>query len=125
MNMRNRLVQVVCAGLVTASAASAQPVRTEVRVDSSLYDGYVGRYHLSPTAALIITRDGDHLFAQVGNLPPAEIFPASTKRYFYKEIDAQITFETDGRGQATAVIRRVDGKDSRGKRLGDLPKPFD
>jgi hypothetical protein len=36
-------------------------------------------------------------------LPPFEIFAASEREFFLTTFDARMTFEVDGRGQATAL----------------------
>src|SRR6266576_1592115 len=105
-----RATMVVCAVLF-AGTAGAQ----------SVSDGYVGRYQVTPTSVLTVSRDGDHLFTRLGLDSPIEIFPESAKTYVYKAADARITFETDRQGRATGIVRRGIGKDLHGKRLGDLP----
>ena len=95
--------------------------RKTVPVDPKIFDGYVGNYELMPNFIISITRDGDHLFAQATGQEKFEIFPESAKDYFYKVVDAQITFVTDGDGKATALILHQNG-DNRAERVkGPLP----
>ena len=58
--------------------------RKEVPVDSKLFDGYTGRYELTPSAIMAVTREGDHLFTQLTGQPRIEIFPESPRDYFVK-----------------------------------------
>ena len=37
----------------------------EITADVKRFDGYVGSYELAPTAVLVISREGDHLFVQI------------------------------------------------------------
>jgi len=100
--------------------APLQPPPTqhkEVAVDPKLFDGYVGRYELAPTFILAVTREVDHLFVQATGQPKFEVFPESPKDYFLKVVDAQITFETDAAGRATALVLHQNGKDQRAKRI--------
>ena len=100
--------------------APLQPPPTqhkELAVDPKLFDGYVGRYELAPTFILAVTREGDHLFVQATGQPKFEVFPESPKDYFLKVVDAQITFETDAAGRATALVLHQNGKDQRAKRI--------
>lgn len=90
---------------------------TAVEVDAALYDRYVGRYELSPSFAITVTRDGGQLFVQATGQPRFEVFPESETRYFLKVVDAQITFVTGADGRAEALILHQGGIDQRAKRV--------
>jgi D-alanyl-D-alanine-carboxypeptidase/D-alanyl-D-alanine-endopeptidase len=98
-------------------------MRTEVAVDPKLFDGYVGRFQLTPNFILTVTREGSHLFVQATGQPKAEVFPASEREYFYKVVDAQITFETGNQGRATGLILHQGGRDMPAKRIEGAPAP--
>jgi CubicO group peptidase (beta-lactamase class C family) len=103
---------------VPLMAPAAPPkTHTEVAVDPKIYDGYVGRYQLAPTAILEITRADNKLFVQLTGQPAFEIFPEAPTEYFLKAVDAQLTFETDGQGRATAVILHQLGRNPRAVRI--------
>lgn len=89
----------------------------EITVDPKLFDGYVGRYQLAPNFVLTVTREENHLFVQATNQRRAEVFPEGPRDYFYKVVDAQITFETDGQGRAIALTLHQAGKDLPAKRV--------
>jgi len=96
----------------------------EVTVDTKLFDGYVGRYQFAPNIIMTVTRDGDHLFAQLTGQPKAEIFPEGERDYFYKVVDAQITFVTDSQGRAAELTLHQNGFDQHAKRFeGEAPQP--
>src|SRR5262249_50635531 len=80
----------------------AEPAKEHKQVAAapSLFDGYLGRYELRPGFFLTISREDDRLFAQGTSQPKVEIFPEGEREYFYKVVDAQITFETDDHGRA-------------------------
>lgn len=86
-------------------------------VDSKVFDGYVGRYQLTPSAVLSILREGDHLYAQVGGQQRFELFPASEKEYFLKVARAEVTFNTDSHGVATGLVLHQGGRDTAAKRI--------
>lgn len=86
-------------------------------VDPSIYDGYVGRYGLTPALVFTIAREGNSLFAQLTGQPRVEIFPASDVLFFYKVTDAQITFEPDETGTARALVLRQAGQTLRAERI--------
>ena len=81
----------------------------EVTVDPKLFDGYVGSYQLAPNFALTVTHEGDHLFVQATGQPKFEVFPEGEREFFYKVVDAQITFVTDDQGKATELILHQGG----------------
>jgi CubicO group peptidase (beta-lactamase class C family) len=89
----------------------------EVVVDPKLFDGYVGQYQLAPNFILTITREGDKLFAQATGQPMFQIYPESEREFFYKVVDAQITFETDSTGRAISLTLHQNGANLPAKRL--------
>ena len=88
----------------------------QISVDPKLFDGYIGHYELAANFILTVTREGDHLFVQATGQQNFEVFAESEKAFFYKVVDAQITFETDSAGRATALILHQNGMDQRAKR---------
>jgi len=89
--------------------------RKEVQVDPKVLERYTGRYELAPNIILTVTRDDAHLYAQLTGQPRFEIFPASETEFFYKVVDAQITF-SDQR-----LVLHQNGADQPAKRIGDAP----
>ncbi|MEK7675483.1 MAG: DUF3471 domain-containing protein [Verrucomicrobiota bacterium] len=70
---------------------------------------YVGRYDYGG-AILTVTREGDHLFAQLTDQPRFEIFPKSETEFFWKVVPAQVTFVKDDKGKVIKGIHRQGGK---------------
>jgi CubicO group peptidase (beta-lactamase class C family) len=105
--------------LLDPSVPLAKPPRqhTEVKVDPKLFDAYVGSYQFAPDFAITITREGDHLFAQATGQSKFEIFPEGDRDYFFKVVDAQITFVVDKQGRATELILHQGGIDQHAKRV--------
>jgi CubicO group peptidase (beta-lactamase class C family) len=94
-----------------------QKEHVQVPVDPKLFDGYVGRYQLAPNFILTVTRQGDHLFVQATGQSNFEVFAEGPKDYFYKVVDAQITFEADTQGKVTALVLHQNGMDQRAQRV--------
>lgn len=105
--------------LLDADAPLMQPPKQhkEVHVDPKIYDGYAGVYQLAAKFFITVTRDGDRLYTQASGQSKIEIFPESEKEYFLKVVDAQITFVTDDKGHATALILHQNGQNVRGERV--------
>ena len=100
------------ANAVTAEKfAEQQKPRTPVAIDPKLLDGYVGRYKLAETAIFTVTREGDHLFAQLSGQPKFEVYPSGPKDFFYTVVAAQLTFVTDANGRAKELILHQNGRD--------------
>jgi CubicO group peptidase (beta-lactamase class C family) len=99
--------------------AKLKPARERkvARIDYSLYDAYAGRYELAPDLIFTIRRDGDRLTAQLTGQHAMEIFPESATEFFYKAVDAQITFVNDSQGKVTVLILHQHGRDLPAKRI--------
>ncbi|HXW13327.1 MAG TPA: serine hydrolase [Terriglobia bacterium] len=89
----------------------------EITLDPKRFDGYVGQYQLAPNFILTITREGDALFAQATGQSKVQIFPEGEREFFYKVVDAQITFETDSAGRATSLTLHQNGANTPAKRV--------
>jgi D-alanyl-D-alanine-carboxypeptidase/D-alanyl-D-alanine-endopeptidase len=105
------------APLLPAASAAAPRARVEVTVDAKLFDGYVGRYRLAPSAVFTVTREGDRLYAQLTGQPAFQLFAESATEYFYKVVDAQVSFETDAQQRASALVLHQNGRDLRAPRI--------
>lgn len=68
----------------------------EITVAPEILESYTGIYELAPQFALVITREGNRLFSQATGQQRVELFPQSDTKFFFKVVDAQITFEKDG-----------------------------
>lgn len=84
----------------------------QVSVDPQLFDGLVGRYRLFENFVLTISREGDRLFCQATGEPKLEIFPESEREFFFKVVDAQISFERDEHARAHRMVLHQGGLDT-------------
>jgi hypothetical protein len=83
----------------------------EAKVDPASYDAIVGKYDYGEgTSILTVTREGDHLFAQLTGQPKFEIFPASPSKFFWKVADAQVEFVKNDQGKVTKAIHHQGGR---------------
>jgi D-alanyl-D-alanine-carboxypeptidase/D-alanyl-D-alanine-endopeptidase len=89
----------------------------ESTVDAKRLDEFVGHYELSPIAVISITRDGEQLFAQITGQPRVAIYPRGDREFFYKVVDAQLTFQIAGEGKTIAVVLHQNGNDGTAKRI--------
>ena len=76
-----------------------------IDVDRAVLATYVGRYELAPSFILTVTLEDGGLMVQATGQGKAPIFASSQTEFFYKIVDAQITFvpgpaEKDAAGKA-------------------------
>jgi len=83
----------------------------EAKIDPALFASLIGRYDYSAGKAILtVTREGDHLFAQLTGQPKFEIFPKSPTEFFWKVVNAQVTFVKDDAGKVIKVIHHQAGR---------------
>jgi CubicO group peptidase (beta-lactamase class C family) len=111
------LTEIVSAFRQMYGMEKAAKPHSAVNVDPGVFDRYVGRYQFAPNATLTVTREGSGLVGQLTGQPKFELFPESERAFFLKVADAKITFETDGAGQATALIVDQAGCSTRATRI--------
>jgi hypothetical protein len=80
-----------------------------VTLDQKALDALTGQYQLAPQATVTITRDGDHLFAQLTGQGRFEVFPESPTSVFWRVVDAQASFTLGPDGRATALTLHQNG----------------
>jgi D-alanyl-D-alanine-carboxypeptidase/D-alanyl-D-alanine-endopeptidase len=90
--------------------------RVAVKIDPKIYDSYAGQYELAPGAVFTVRRDGDRLLAQLTGQTFLEVFPESETDFFYKEVDARLTFVKNDKGEVTDLILHQNG-DKTAKRI--------
>jgi CubicO group peptidase (beta-lactamase class C family) len=88
-------------------------------VSAESFDALAGRYDYGDLI-LTVTREGDHLFAQLGPGPKSEIFATSETEFFWKAGDAQITFVKDKSGKVVKAIHHQNGQNLYAPRLEEL-----
>jgi beta-lactamase regulating signal transducer with metallopeptidase domain len=91
-----------------------------VALSASALDAIVGRYdYLS--AVLTVTREGDHVFAQLPGQPRYEIWPKSESVFFWKIVEAQVAFIKNDRGEVVKAMHHQGGNTIIAQKLTDIP----
>lgn len=114
-NYGDEVVSKITDELARLTLGAAAPHR-QVKVNPRLYGGFVGSYQLESAVFTITAKDG-RLFAKLTGQRTLELFPESEYRYFYKAVDAVLTFEKNAAGRIDAVTLEQDGKKIRAGRL--------
>ncbi|WP_213286305.1 serine hydrolase [Bradyrhizobium sp. sGM-13] len=92
-------------------------IRREVPVDPAVLAAYAGRYELSPTFALTVRADGARLFIQATAQPEIEVYAESETEFFYRVVDAQVSFARSEGGVVSSLRLHQNGKHLPGRRL--------
>jgi serine-type D-Ala-D-Ala carboxypeptidase/endopeptidase len=89
----------------------------EVPVNPAVLAAYAGRYEVSPTFVLTVRPDGGKLFIQATAQQEFQAFAESDTEFFYRVVDAQVTFARPESGVSPSLVLHQNGKDLPGKRL--------
>jgi ketosteroid isomerase-like protein len=84
--------------------------RTSIKVDSKIYDDYVGQYEIASNVLLDITKEGEKLMSQTTGQTKMELLPESEIEFFIKGFTAQFVFVRDGTGKVTKLIINQEGQ---------------
>jgi D-alanyl-D-alanine-carboxypeptidase/D-alanyl-D-alanine-endopeptidase len=88
-----------------------------IKLDPGSLDAYTGKYKLQPGVFFIIRHSGDRLLAQLTGQNFFQIFPSSETEFFYKVVDAQLTFKKNAQGEFTDLILHQNGIDQTAHRV--------
>lgn len=109
--------------LLSGGDPQPQQVRKPAKIDPAILERYAGRYdvktELDARAIMTITVEGNRLGAKLEMQPKLAIYPESDSEFFYKAVDAQISFTRNEEGKVTGLVLHQNGKDYAGARLED------
>ena len=89
----------------------------EIAVAEHILETYVGEYQLAPNFSIIVTLEDGALFAQATDQSKFPIFAESETEFFYRVVDAQITFERDENGIVTSMVLHQAGRNMPGQKV--------
>jgi serine-type D-Ala-D-Ala carboxypeptidase/endopeptidase len=116
---------VVLANMVTAAGIEdigfhlldpSQPLtvqpepREAVEIDPAVLPGLVGEYVLAPGTVMSVTVEDNRLFAQLTGQNRFELYPESETEFFYRVVDAQVSFVLED-GEAASLVLHQNGQD--------------
>ncbi|HEX8251347.1 MAG TPA: serine hydrolase [Pyrinomonadaceae bacterium] len=76
----------------------------ETKVDTSVFEAYVGEYQVTPALTLTITKEGDKLFGQLSGQPKLAVEPVSDTQFTMPDVKANISFEKDSAGKVIGLV---------------------
>ncbi len=83
--------------------------RKEIAVDPAILARYAGVYQLPAGVDLTVSVEDGKLMVQSGQ-PKLQIFAESPTEFFFKVLDAQITFVPDQDGNVTKLVIQSSGQ---------------
>lgn len=86
-------------------------VRVAITLPAESLDAYVGSYQLTPGVVLTIRKAGGGLVAQVTGQGAYPTFPSARDEFFYRVVDAQLSFVRDTTGRVASAVLHQDGRD--------------
>lgn len=87
------------------------PARTHVAIElpASELAMFGGRYQLAPGFVLEVRLQNGLLYAQATGQDALRIWPEAPREFFYKDVDAQVTFVADSAGKITGLVLHQNG----------------
>ncbi len=97
-----------------------QPVKAqekEITLPETVLDKYVGQYEVNPTFTITITNEGGQLMAHLYGQAKYALYAESEKKFFFKVVDAQITFNVNDKGVVESLTMYQGGGEMLGKKI--------
>lgn len=89
----------------------------EIHVDATFLERYVGKYELAPGYVLTVSRSENQLKAQLTGQSEFPVFPKSENVFFYRVVEAQLTFTQNSEGVVEGLILEQAGQKIAAKKL--------
>ena len=91
--------------------------RIEVKVSRDILDTYVGEYELTPEFTIVVTRKRRGLYVQATGQEKFQVFAESETTFFYKVVDAQISFVEDDSGAIVSLTLYQNGAEPSARKV--------
>jgi hypothetical protein len=86
-------------------------VPVEISLPAEQLREYAGDYQLTPAVLLGVTTRDSGLAVQVTGQAQLPVYASAKDKFFYKAVDAQITFQRDASGRVTGLVLHQGGRD--------------
>lgn len=88
-----------------------------VKVPAETLKSYAGKYQLAPGALFNVTAEDDKLLVGLTGQPTFRVYPRSATEWYYKVVEATLTFQVDDQGKCNAVELFQNGARLKAKRI--------
>jgi hypothetical protein len=89
----------------------------EIAITPAALSAYAGRYRLAPNFDLVVRVDGNQLRVTASGQSEFPVYASGPDEFFYKAVDAQLTFQRDAGGNLTGVVLHQSGRSMPGPRV--------
>ncbi len=110
-------------GFAVLAPQEAKPAPKEIALDRKALAEYQGRYQLAPSFVLSVSAADNGLHVQATGQPSFPVFASARDEFFYKVVDAQLSFKRDEKGRVNAVVLHQNGRDVRGAMISGEVTP--
>ena len=107
----------------TKTSSEVPKDRVAIKLDPQKLGPLVGQYEMGADQIITIRRDGEKLRAQLTGQPSFQVFPESETNFFYKVVDAQLTFVPDKDGKITELVLHQNG-DKTARKISSEASPL-
>ena len=96
-----------------ALGAKVEPPKSRriIQVDAAILKSYTGYYAMTPDFGLTVTSEGGRLMVQATGQERFPVFAESKIRFFYKVVQAEITFVPEKEGKINKLILHQNGRE--------------
>lgn len=91
--------------------------RPEITLTPDQLEPFVGKYEISPDSVFEIKLPGKYLQVKFGDQSFLPVFPESELEFFYKAVDAQLTFKKDESGEIVGLTVHQGGADAYARKV--------
>jgi len=95
--------------------------RKMISVEQQILDKYVGQYQLTPDVFLSVTTRNKNLFGGITGLTKTgtglPLYANSETKFFFTNLDAQVTFIKDAQGKVTGLTMHSGGRDMQAQKI--------
>jgi CubicO group peptidase (beta-lactamase class C family) len=95
------------------------PPPAEIELPAKTLREYEGSYPLNPSFVITVSEKGGGLYAQATGQPGFQVFASAKDEFFYKIVNAQISFQRDASGRVTGLVLHQNGRNLPAKKAAD------
>jgi serine-type D-Ala-D-Ala carboxypeptidase/endopeptidase len=88
----------------------------EIKLEAATFASYVGKYALAPGFLLQVTVEQGQLYVQATAQPRIPVYASAPNEFFYKVVDAQLSFTRGADGSVPSLVLHQNGRDLKGTR---------
>jgi hypothetical protein len=79
-------------------------------ISSKTFPEYIGKYNYADVPAVMeITVEKEKIFATISGQEPMEIVPTGKDQFYWKDVDAEVSFARNEKGEITSALHSQNG----------------